>query len=89
MNEIEMFLEIAVMGSALLILVMTLISYRLAKSSKLLILGGAFALFFFRGLFFLLGGSVGFLDNIPDRQCWLAVDFLILCLIYVAIVRKK
>ena len=83
-----MFLEIAVMGCALLILVMTLISYRLARSSKLLILSGAFALFFLRGLFFILSGSVGLFDKIPDRSYWLAVDFLILGLIYVAIVRK-
>ena len=89
MNEIDMFLEIAVMGSALLILVMTLISYRLAKSSKLLILGGAFALFFLRGLFFLLSGSVGLFDGIPTRRYWLAVDFFILVLIYLATFKKK
>jgi len=89
MNEIELFLEIFVMGSALLILVMTMISYRLAKSTKLLILSGAFVLFFLRGLCLLLGNFFEVFESIPRNSYWLGIDFLILLLIYAAITRKK
>ncbi len=88
MNYLNLFLEIFVMGSALLILVMTVISYRLSRSGKLLILGGAFVIFFVRGLLFLLGNFIDPLEGIFSTSYWLAADFLILGLIYLAIIRK-
>ena len=88
MNEMELFLEIFVMGAALVILIMTTISYRLARSSKLLILSLAFILFFVRGLCLLLGNFYSFFENIPPNSYWLAIDFLILICIYAAITRK-
>ncbi len=88
MNDIEIFLEIVVMGAALVILIMTMISYRLAKSSKLLILSGAFILFFIRGLCLLLGNFYSFFEDIPANSYWLGIDFLILICIYAAITRK-
>lgn len=88
MNDIELFLEIFVMGAALVILIMTLISYRLAKSSKLLILSTAFILFFIRGLCLLLKNFYSSFENIPTNTYWLGIDFLILICIYAAITRK-
>ncbi|MDP6154977.1 MAG: hypothetical protein QF682_02430 [Candidatus Thermoplasmatota archaeon] len=88
MNDIELFLEIFVMGAALVILIMSLISYRLAKSSKLLILSAAFILFFIRGLCLLLGNFYSSFEDIPANTYWLGIDFLILICIYTAITRK-
>jgi len=88
MNDVELFLEIFVMGAAITILVMTIISYRLAKSSKLLILSAAFFLFFIRGLGLFLGNFFSSFEDIPANSYWLGIDFLILICIYVAITRK-
>ncbi len=88
MNDIELYLEIFIMGSALLILIMTLISYRQAKSHKLLIISAAFILFFTRGLLLFLGNFIDGLSNFSTNIFWLAFDSAILLLIYLAIIRR-
>lgn len=88
LNEIELYLEISIMGCALLILAMTLIAYWLAKSSKLLIISGAFILFFIRGLCLFLGNFFETFNDIPANSYWLTFDFIILLLIYFAITKK-
>jgi len=88
MSAIDIFLEIFVMACSLLILAMTLTAYRLAKNSKLLLISGAFVLFFLRGLFLLLDNFLDIFDNISLNSYWLAFDFFILLLIYFAIIKK-
>jgi len=89
MNNLELFLSVALTGFSLILFVISAITYRRVQRTKLLFVSLAFALFLVKGLMLTLGL---FIDSIGDvfRSSVLVImlDFGIMVFLYFSVVKK-
>ena len=89
MNNLELFLSVALTGFSLILFVISAITYRRVQRTKLLFVSLAFALFFVKGLMLTLGL---FIDSIGDvfqsSVLVIMLDFGIMLFLYFSVVKK-
>ena len=89
MNNLELFLSVALTGFSLILFVISAITYRRVQRTKLLFVSLAFALFLVKGLMLTLGL---FIDSIGDifqsSVLVIMLDFGIMVFLYFSVVKK-
>ncbi|RLC80498.1 MAG: hypothetical protein DRI61_05650 [Chloroflexi bacterium] len=89
MNNLELFLSVALTGFSLILFVISAITYRRVQRTKLLFVSLAFALFLAKGLLLTLGL---FIDSIGDvfhaSVLVTMLDFGIMLFLYFSVVKK-
>lgn len=89
MDKIEVFLRVALMGFSLLLFAVSAISYYRVKNNRLLFIMLAFAAFFVKGLVLTLGIFCSCAAGTFSASVQvIALDFLILALIYLGIAKR-
>lgn len=89
MGNLEIFLRVCLMGFSLLLLITSIISYVKVKNTKLLFVSLAFLGFFIKGLLLTLAVLIGsFKEPFGASMAILVLDFAILIMIYIAVVKK-
>ena len=89
MDTIEVFLRVALMGFSLLLFATSVISYARVRHTRLLLISGAFALFFVKGLVLTMAIWMPWLDLLFFASIYvIAIDFLILITIYFGIAKR-
>ena len=89
MNNLELFLSVALTGFSLILFVISAITYRRVQRTKLLFVSLAFALFFVKGLLLTLGlfvDSIG--DVFQSSVLVIMLDFGIMVFLYFSVVKK-
>ncbi len=89
MNELEIFLRVCLMGFALLLFILMVLSYRRVKNIKLFIIALAFLIFFIKGLMLVIGIAVTSINDIFKVSMEIIIlDFIILLVLYGGLVKK-
>lgn len=88
MEELTLYLEICIIGIALLLFVMTLFSYKLSKNPKVLILSLAFLIFSFKIIMLLAAEYFEPIDWFGTINSLLIFDFIIVIIIYSSLIKK-
>jgi hypothetical protein len=88
MEDLTLYLELSVIGIALLLFIMTLISYRLSKNPKVLILSLAFVLFSIKVMLLLASEYFKSFDWFGTINALLISDFIIVIIIYFSLIKK-
>jgi len=88
MEELTLYLEISIIGIALLLFVMTLFSYKLSKNPKVLILSLAFLIFSVKIIMLLASEYFESIDWFGTLNSLLIFDFIIVLIIYSSLIKK-
>ena len=88
MEEFTVYFEISVIGITLLLFIMTLLSYRLSKNPKVLILSLAFLIFSVKVIMLLTSGFVELAEWFGTINALLIFDFIIVVIIYFSLIKK-
>ena len=88
MEDVTLYLELSVIGITLLLFIMTMISYRLSKNPKVLILSLAFLLFGVKVILLLASEYLEALAWFGSINGLLIFDFIIVIIIYVSLIKK-
>ncbi len=88
MEDLTLYLELSVIGISLLLFIMTMISYRLSKNPKVLILSLAFLLFSIKIILLLTSIYIGYFDWFGTINALLIFDFIIVITIYFSLIKK-
>jgi len=88
MEELTIYLEISIIGIALLLFVMTLFSYKLSKNPKVLILSLAFLIFSVKIIMLLVSEYFESIDWFGTLNSLLIFDFIIVLIIYSSLIKK-
>ena len=88
MEEFTVYFEISVIGITLLLFIMTLLSYRLSKNPKVLILSLAFLIFALKVIMLLISEFVEFVEWFGTINALLIFDFIIVIIIYFSLIKK-
>ena len=88
MEELTVYFEVSVIGITLLLFIITLLSYRLSKNSKVLILSLAFLLFAVKIIMLLISEFVEFIQWFGTVNALLIFDFIIVLIIYFSLIKK-
>jgi hypothetical protein len=85
---IETFLAILLAGLSLLLLIVSLLSYRRIRNVKLLFVSIAFALFFIKALVLIMSVISNTWDEFGMRWELLLLDVIVIVMLYLSIARK-
>ena len=88
MEELTLYLEISIIGIALLLFVMTLFSYKLSKNPKVLILSLAFLIFSVKIIMLFVSEYFESIDWFGTLNSLLIFDFIIVLIIYSSLIKK-
>lgn len=89
MNNLEIFFRVALMGFSLILFVVSAITYRRVKRTKLLLVSLAFALFFVKGLMLTLGLFINSIGDVFQSSVLVTMlDFGIMLFLYFSVVKK-
>ena len=89
MNNLEIFLRVALMGFSLILFVISAITYKRARRTKLLFVSLAFCLFFVKGLMLTLGLFVESVESLFQTSVLVTMlDFGIMVFLYFSVVKK-
>ncbi len=88
MEELTVYFEVSIIGITLLLFVITLLSYRLSKNPKVLILSLAFLLFAIKIIMLLISEFVEFIQCFGTINALLIFDFIIVLIIYYSLIKK-
>ena len=88
MEELTLYLEITIIGIVILLFLMTLLSYRISKNSKVLILSMAFLIFAVKIILLLVSEYFGYVDWFGTINALLIFDFIIVLVIYFSLIKK-
>ena len=77
MEELTVYFEVSVIGITLLLFIITLLSYRLSKNPKVLILSLAFLFFALKIIMLLISEFVEFIQWFGTINALLIFDFII------------
>lgn len=88
MQELTLYLEITIIGIVLLLFFITLISYRLSKNPKVLILSMAFLIFAVKIILLLASEYYSSVDWFGTINALLIFDFVIVLVIYFSLIKK-
>jgi hypothetical protein len=88
MEDLTLYLEVSVIGIGLLLFIMTMLSYRLSKNPKVLILSIAFVLFSIKVMLLLASEYIDSLDWFGTINALLISDFIIVIIIYISLIKK-
>ena len=89
MDTVEVFLRVALMGFSLLLFITSVVSYVRVRNNRLLFISMAFAVFFVKGLVLsiaIFADSVNTVFSASEQL--ILLDFVILALIYLGIVKR-
>ena len=88
MEELTLYFEISVIGITLLLFIITLLSYRLSKNPKVLILSLAFLIFAIKIIMLLAGEFSKSVHWFGTINALLVFDFIIVIIIYLSLIKK-
>lgn len=88
MDEVEIFLRLALMGFSLLLLVTSSLACAKLKELKIFFATLAFALFFVEGLILGIGIFIDSFEEIMDLKLLVSFNFGIIIFLYLSIVKK-
>jgi hypothetical protein len=88
MEELTIYLEVSIIGIVILLFIITLLSYRLAKNLKVLILSIAFLIFAIKIMLLLASESLSELQWFGTINALLVFDFIIIIIIYFSLIKK-
>ncbi|WP_455392397.1 hypothetical protein [[Eubacterium] cellulosolvens] len=88
MEELTLYFEVCVIGISLLLFVMTLLSYRLSKNPKVLILSLAFLIFAVKIIMLLAAEYLDPIQWFGTVNALLIFDFVIVLVIYFSLIKK-
>jgi hypothetical protein len=88
MEELTIYFEISIIGIVLLLFIITLLSYRLSKNPKVLILSLAFLIFAIKIILLLASEFISILEWFGTLDGLLFFDFIIVLIIYFSLIKK-
>ena len=88
MEELTLYFEISIIGIVFLLFIMTLLSYRLSKNPKVLILSLAFLMFGIKIIMLLASRFFQSIQWFGSIDGLLVFDFLIVLVIYFSLIKK-
>ena len=88
MEELTLYLEITIIGIVILLFLMTLLSYRISKNPKVLILSMAFLIFTIKIILLLASEYISSVDWFGTINALLIFDFIIVLVIYFSLIKK-
>ena len=88
MEELTLYLEVSIIGIVILLFLITLLSYRLAKNPKVLILSIAFLIFAIKIILLFVSESLSGLQWFGTINALLVFDFIIIIIIYFSLIKK-
>lgn len=88
MEELTLYLEITIIGIVILLFLITLLSYRLSKNPKVLILSMAFLIFTVKIILLLISEYFSSVDWFGTINALLIFDFIIVLVIYFSLIKK-
>lgn len=88
MEEITLYLEICIIGICFLLFILTLLSYRLSRNPKVLILSMAFLIFGIKIIMLLTSEYLDPIEWFGTVNALLIFDFVIVLIIYSSLIKK-
>jgi hypothetical protein len=88
LDDFTLYLELSVIGIALLLFFMTIISYRLSKNPKVLILSLAFLMFGIKIIMLFASEYFSNVNWFGSINALLIFDFVIVIIIYISLIKK-
>lgn len=88
MEELTVYFEISIIGIVLILFILTLLSYRLSKNPKILILSLAFLIFAIKILLLLISELIETMEMFGTINALLFFDFIIVLVIYFSLIKK-
>jgi hypothetical protein len=88
MEELTVYFEISIIGIVLILFIITLLSYRISKNPKVLILSFAFFIFAIKILLLLISHIAEALEWFGTVNSLLFFDFIIVLVIYFSLIKK-
>lgn len=88
MQELTLYLEICIIGICFLLFILTLISFRLSKNPKVLILSLAFLIFSIKIIMLLASEYLDPIEWFGTVNALLIFDFVIVLIVYSSLIKK-
>ena len=89
MDNLELFFTMALMGFSLILFVISAITYRRVKSTRLLLVSAAFGIFFVKGLLLMVGLFSDAVGDVFAASIWVIIlDFGIMAFLYLSVAKR-
>ncbi len=89
MDNLELFFTVALMGFSLILFVISAITYRRVKSTRLLLVSAAFGIFFVKGLLLMAGLFSDTVGEVFAASIWIIIlDFGIMAFLYLSVAKR-
>jgi hypothetical protein len=88
MDDLLLLSVILLMGICIILLILNLYTFKNTKNKKVLIVSGAFVVFFVQALLVFLSEFWDYVEFIKEVRILLFIDFLVVFIIYLATVKS-
>ncbi len=89
MDNLELFFTVALMGFSLILFVISAITYRRVRSTRLMLVSAAFGIFFIKGLLLTIGLFTRTIGDEFYTSIWVTIlDFGILAFLYLSVAKR-
>lgn len=88
MDDLLLLSVILLMGICIILLILNLYTFKNTKNKKVLIVSGAFVVFFVQALLVFLSEFWDYVEFIEEVRILLFIDFLVVFIIYLATVKS-